>query len=399
MTTSRPLSASELRWRRILPAGILWFISGFLWAPSNDVLRVVFHLGFVFPLFFLWPWRKLHEAETGGSATGLALGLAALAVLSTLWGSPADLLHFVWQWVLLAAWLAGVSWWQDEQGLDLRFLYHLLLGVGVVVGISLLWVFYAGQPWSERLVGWGVPQNPVVVAQTWGVLVIIAYVLSLQARPTMASLAYLGLALLLCVPPLLSQSRWPVLGILCVCTLAWCLIKPGRQRLWQHLPVYLALAAVLVALEPARFWEARGLSFRDAIWSETLQYALQHPWFGAGYTKEGLIPLQVGPFHHAHNAWLDSFYWLGLSGLVLGLCHLGAVLRACRVDALRLPLVLWFVYGCFCLLTDSRTLFWEINSKWFLYWVPAGLIMAFRDRPTSGPAAPGLKGGSPPGIP
>src|SRR5690606_16747265 len=124
----------------------------------------------VLPLFLLWPWRRLDRAETGGSATTLALGLGALAVLSTLWGTPTDMPHFIWQWVLLAAWLAGLSWWQAEQGLDLRVLYHVLLVVGLVIGVSLLWVFYASHPWSERLTGWPVAQNPVVVAQTWGVL-------------------------------------------------------------------------------------------------------------------------------------------------------------------------------------------------------------------------------------
>src|SRR5690606_32211375 len=107
-----PAPARKLWCRKVLAAGIWLFISGFLWAPSNDVLRVVFHLAFVFPLFFLWPWRSPNRAELGGCATGLALSLGALAVLSTLWGTAADMPHFLWQWVLLAAWLAGVSWWQ-----------------------------------------------------------------------------------------------------------------------------------------------------------------------------------------------------------------------------------------------------------------------------------------------
>lgn len=382
---------------KVLAVGLPLFISGFLWAPSNDVLRVVFHLGYLFPLFLLWPWRTLHKEELGGMASGIALALGGLAVLSTQWGSPGDLPWFIWQWLLLAGWLAGVSWWQAGHGIQLQLLYRLLLGLGVLVGISMLWVFYSGQPWGERLVGWAVARNPVLVAQTWGVLVVLAYVLSLQSRQVVASLAYLGLAMVLAVPALLSQSRWPVLGIICVCALAWCLARPGRARLWQHLPVYLLVAGALLTMEPMRFWEARGLSYRDAIWSETWSYALQHPWLGAGYEKDGIIPLQVGPFHHAHNAWLDSFYWLGLAGLAIGLCHLVWVLRACRFDTLRLPLVLWFFYGCFCLLTDSRTLFWEINSKWFLYWIPAGLIVAVRQLPltTADPARPDPRGEHP----
>ncbi|HHX83159.1 MAG TPA: hypothetical protein GX696_09295 [Pseudomonadaceae bacterium] len=367
---------------KVLPVGILLFVTGFLWAPSNDVLRVIFHLSFVFPLLVVWPWRSWPLERVGGMATVFALSFAALGVLSTLWGNSADLPFFIWQWLLLAAWLAGICWWQCRHGTDLRFMYHLLLGVGLLSAVSVLGVFYAQQPWSERLYGWTIAQNPVVVAQTYGVLVIIAYVLSLQSVSRRVSLAYLAAALVLMLPVLMSQSRWPVLGVVLVSGLALLLTRPPRGILLAQLPVYLLVGVAVLVLEPVRFWEARGLSFRDAIWSEVLQLSWQHPWLGAGYSAEGHIPLEVGDFHHAHNAWIDSFYWLGLAGLLLGLCHLQRVLAACRMRAEVLPLSLWFLFGCFCLLTDSRTLFWEINSKWFLYWVPAGLLVAAAYRPS-----------------
>jgi hypothetical protein len=52
------------------------------------------------------------------------------------------------------------------------------------------------------------------------------------------------------------------------------------------------------------------------------------------------------------------------------------LLWSARRRAQLAPLTLWLLYGCGCLLVDSRSLFWEIDAKWLLYWVPAALLAA-----------------------
>ncbi|HEY0894326.1 MAG TPA: hypothetical protein VGE32_14795, partial [Cellvibrio sp.] len=78
----------------------------------------------------------------------------------------------------------------------------------------------------------------------------------------------------------------------------------------------------------------------------------------------------------AHNAWLDILYRTGVVGLGLALIHLVLLLWSARQHRNLAPLALWLVYGCGCLFVDSRSLFWEIDAKWLLYWVPAALLAA-----------------------
>ena len=98
--------------------------------------------------------------------------------------------------------------------------------------------------------------------------------------------------------------------------------------------------------------------------------------WGIGMSESTDIITSVGEYHHAHNAWLDIFYRTGVVGLGLALVHFCLLLWVARRYQNLAPLTLWLIYGCGCLLVDSRSLFWEIDVKWLLYWIPAGLLAA-----------------------
>jgi hypothetical protein len=83
------------------------------------------------------------------------------------------------------------------------------------------------------------------------------------------------------------------------------------------------------------------------------------------------------PFtHHAHNAYIDAFYWTGMIGLLLMGVHLIYVLRHWSNSPQMLPLFLWFIFGCLTALVDRPGFFEHLNPHWFVYWIPAGLIGA-----------------------
>jgi O-antigen ligase len=123
----------------------------------------------------------------------------------------------------------------------------------------------------------------------------------------------------------------------------------------------------------------RGASFRDQIWWDVIAQMRAQPslfLLGVGMDSSTDIVTSIGSYHHAHNAWLDILYRTGVVGLGLALIHLVLLLWSARQHRNLAPLALWLVYGCGCLFVDSRSLFWEIDAKWLLYWVPAALLAA-----------------------
>jgi len=356
--------------------GLLLFLTGFFWSPSNDVLIIFYHLMFLFPFLALAPWKHPLDCNWGGMHTLAALAWAAYSTASSLWGFAEDFWFFLWQFVVLASWLLGSAWMLARHKPDLVNLYQILLMIALLSGLVTILMFYSANPWQECLVGWNMAKNPVLIAQSYGAMAILSWVLSLQAASWKQALGYLIVTASLLFPVFLSQSRWPLLAFVFMALVMLCIARPRREILWAHAPVYLLLAFVVAFMDVTAFLANRGFSYRIDIWHEVWELAREAVLFGSGYMRQDHIPLVVGDFHHPHNAWLDIFYRTGLVGLALALAHLAGLLRCFSRHKDMLPLFAWLGFGCICLLTDSRVLFWEINSKWFLYWIPAGLIAA-----------------------
>lgn len=359
--------------------GVMAFVTAFIWSPSRDGLDVVFYLGFFIPLLLVLPWQKPKMNDYGGWFTVSALAYAGVAVIASLWGEPADVGFFFWQWLVLAFWLCGVSWLVSHRELDLRRLYHVMIVLGLIVGFTSFAYFYSRHPLSERLIGWSVARNPTVIAQIFGAVAIIAYVLSLQARSLRTSSWYFVATLLLLVPVVFSQSRGPALALVAMALTALLLVRPTRAIFIMQMSIgLLAVVSALLFTDLGHILADRGISMslRDVIWRDVWQLALESPVLGSGSVKMDHLHLPSGYFHHPHNAWLDIFYRTGAVGLILALAHLWVLVRAFKPVEHLLPLYIWLGFGCICLFTDSRVLFWELNAKWFLYWIPAGLIGA-----------------------
>src|SRR5690606_27067389 len=108
---------------------------------------------------------------------------------------------------------------------------------------------------------------------------------------------------------------------------------------------------------------------------ELLNRSLAHPWFGLGLEQDSRITIiDAGIFHHAHNSWVDIFYYTGAVGLLLAVWHLVLILRTFTLDKTLLPVYLWFIFGCLCLFTNGAGLLTRPDAQWLMYWIPAGLI-------------------------
>jgi O-antigen ligase len=364
-----------------IAVGFLFFITSFIWAPSRDGVQTVFVLGFLLPLLCVLPFRKPDFLAYGGWFTGLALIFAAYAALTSIWSPVPKTDFFVIQWIVLAVWLSGINWFATQREINLNYLLELLLLSGCFFGLINVLAFYGENSIFSRLNGLFVAHNPNELGVLFGILSLLAYCQWLKSN-TLRQSAHYGLLLMcLLVPLFLSQSRGALLALVMTSLIACFYIQMSKQKMaiLAGLTILSVLVLVVnwfevIALVPDRL----GSGLRDKIWQEVFSRSVnEHLLLGIGLEKEGrIIVPNVGVFNHAHNVWLDTFYRTGVIGLVLILVHVFYVLQKFKLSEMLTPLYLWLMFGLIASMFDYRGFFWEIDLKWFIYWVPVGLISA-----------------------
>lgn len=374
----------EWRERKVLTwtYGGLWvFITAFLWAPSRDGLEGVYALTFFIPILFVLSLDKIVLYLRCGWYLVFALIYASYAASTTLWSSEPDLGYFLLQLFILFSWFYGAIWVFSKKEFDIDVLLDWLIIVGIFVGASLLMVFYINNDFYARLIGWSVLRNPNQVGGVFGALTLFAYLKWLMARNIIINLKYFIAAVILSVPLLASQSRGAILALVIIGFVALTYLRPSILKIALHIfVIFLLVIGVLMNSEDllAVFSSRMGDGERTLVWGEIFFRSIhEHFLFGVGMEKEGRIIIpDLGVFNHAHNAWLDIFYRTGVVGLILALIHLFYILNNFSTSKKLLPLYLWLMYGCLTAMVDSRGFFWQIDVRWFMYWIPAGLITA-----------------------
>lgn len=363
--------------------GVLLFVSGFLWSPSRDGLDVIFVLGVFVPLIILALTKRIQFDDLGGVFTLLACGYAGFTVLASLWGNPKDLKFFFIQFLVLLSWFVAANIVITRSQFNFIRIFNLVVGIAALVGVSSIALFYSENPLGARLVGWSVARNPLVLAEIFGCLSIMCLALSFQSTTWQSSMSYFFCTILLFIPVALTQSRGPVLSFIIMGLVALCIIKPNiKFLLTQFSLVAIGVIGLVVATDLVSILTERGLSFsfRDVIWKDVLTLSKESPIWGSGVMRDDHLTLPSGYFHHPHNAWLDIFYRTGFVGLGLILTYMFLVVKAFRPTKELTVLYIWLGFGCLCLFTNSRMLFWELNAKWFLFWIPAAIITGIHYR-------------------
>jgi len=383
---SDKLEKKLLSWAAI---GLLVFVSAFLWSPSRDGLQGIYALAFFIPMLIVLLLRKPGFAEYGNWLTLSALVYSLFSALSSLWGNPADFPFFVAQWLVLAVWLCGSSL-VVKTGLvnPEKFLTAFIaLGIAVIL-ISILYYygFVYGHTTSEiRLYGWNVFRNANELGAMCGVIALLSFISALKDDNSTKRMWMFYLLMILALTGLvLSWSRSAMLAFLCVGLISILIFRPKIYRLFPLM--ILVVAAITVAIltkdlhsfDLQRYLE-RGEwdSGRFVIWKEIASRTHDHLLLGIGLARDTNITLpDATVLNHAHNAWLDTFYRTGLLGLALLCTHVYFLVRSFNRSPYLFALYMWLLYGCACSLFDGRIFFWEVGAKWFLYWIPAGLIAA-----------------------
>jgi O-Antigen ligase len=364
-----------LNWMNI---GLILFVTGFIWMPKRDGLQTIFALFFLLPVLYTIPFRKPEFTFYGGWASLLAIIFATYSVVTSFWAPISKVDFFVIQWFVLVSWLLGVSWLASQREINWNQLQELLLLIGALVGIMNLFSFYGSNPLSVRMEGFLIAKNPNEVGALFGILSLLAFCQWLRSYQIKEVCHYGLLSLLLSFPLLLSQSRGALVALIVTGLMAIFYIRPSRNKSILLLGFGLIIVIGILLNRELLTGDRFAMGFRDIIWQEIFSRSVnEHFWFGIGMEKfEKIIIPDVDVFDHAHNVWLDTFYHTGFIGLILGLLHVFYVLQKFKPTPLQISFYLWLMFGLIASMLDYRTFFWQIDFKWFLFWIPVGLISA-----------------------
>jgi hypothetical protein len=400
MSVSRFFSDRIWREERVATyasVGILVFLTSFFWAPTRDFMHAVYGLAFFAPILLVLLLRKPSFDQYGGWFSGLALLYAGYASVSTLWSDAPRLEFFIQHFIFLAVWLAGTAWLASRNQLNIERVYRVLILFGALCSIVFQTVFHARgyfvgyDPSLGTRFGFtsfGVTRNPNTIGFVFGATTLVAYVWWLQSRGWREGVGRFLLLLLNGSAVLATQSRGPILALALALGLGFAVCH-GLSRKWKtHILAVLFLfggfaVAIQQQLIPNR-WDSASVasSLRPEIWQHLVNRTEeQNIWFGQGLVKTTRIHIpgleeRLPYTHHAHNAYIDALYWTGLVGLLLMFAHMVYILRHWSNSPRILPLFLWFLFGCLTALVDRPGFFEHLNSHWFVYWIPAGLIGA-----------------------
>jgi hypothetical protein len=357
-------------------------------------MHVVYCLVFFLPVLLVLVLRKPNFQDYGGRFTSLALLYAGYAASSTLWSSSPRPLFFAQHFLFLAVWLCGTAWLANRGQLNLDRIYNLLSYTGAIMAPVLFIVCYYPKfgvfehPLGERFgfIDYGVARHPNTLALIFGITTLLSYMKWLSASGWKSNAWFLALLLINVTPVLASQSRSMVICLPLVLAVGFFLRGTSRWKVFVHILCALLFVSLLFTqretLTSLIAPRINAPTYREQIWHYTINTTVQeHLLFGSGLVKTTRIAVpgleqDLPALAHAHNAFIDAFYWTGLVGLLLMSAHLGYLLWHWSRSKELLPLFLWLLFGCLTALVDRPGFFEHLSGHWFVYWIPAGLIGA-----------------------
>ena len=232
------------------------------------------------------------------------------------------------------------------------------------------------------------------------------YSLGRLHNPVIASLSY-GMAATLCANFLLMQAgRIRILWAVCLFLLLVAITLTETRSVWFGLVVSLPVALFLQENMSIKrkvmifftgcslllfigwstwfmgFWEEmfhRGVSYRPEIWLTTIQNTLgTNPLFGNGIVTSSELMIDGFDFQHPHSIYISTFFYGGLTGLVLLLLLIATsfweVLKV-RLSPLAILAASSLSYSAIVFLFDGDRLLTKVDFVWIAFWLPIALCL------------------------
>jgi hypothetical protein len=221
----------------------------------------------------------------------------------------------------------------------------------------------------------------MLMLNLWPGLLILGALKSIPRRIVVVMLFFLALA----VPIALSEHDSSQLALVLspvIFGLAWywrSLVIRGLAVLWCLCFVFVIPLDQLAYQQGLHLapWLPDSARARVIIWQYTAEHALEHPWLGIGVSSTSAVKAQTkGPEdrpegfvfkrttgQHAHDIFLQSWYELGLVGVVLAaIAGALVVLRIGLLPVLALP----FGAASFMAFFAIAAFAWSIWQTWFM---------------------------------
>lgn len=365
------------RWSRgWMCFGLLWFLLGIAFAPTNKIYQQGLTLFLWLPaMVFAWSAREQLK-QVWQSQRWICLTLAVLAVwglISLFWTNAEDGSREAKRLLYIGVFLLFFPVMAERQPVRIIRLMQWS-GAGLALSSLLAMIkFYGieGNAWYARLEGLGQLSHPILGAYVIG----LAAVWMLHWMPRgrwmqVASFAAIGLLGLFVVA---SQSRGAAVALLfsVVAMPLWC-----RDRRSTVIAIAATVAAVAVFVSMQSLMLSRGVSFRPQIFMASLQMIAERPWTGLGLGGDYFVYWNDHRFDHSHNLFTHVAIELGLPGMLLwSAVWFGVLWQAwkARTSQFGKGLIGMWVFSTLAMQFDAANLTGTPRAEWFITWLPVAL--------------------------
>ncbi|MFJ4343870.1 O-antigen ligase family protein [Pseudomonas sp. NPDC089401] len=363
----------------LLPVGWMVILTGMFWAWDRTLYHKLYYFFVAAPtlIVLLMQPRQL-KALVANPLFIAFLVFSGYTLASIAWSDTGNSVGSLVKRPLYIAMLlfsAGIIALRSPSQL-LQCTYLAAVFAALAAGLSLAYFVFSGQvEASGRLDGYGALYNPLLTAHVFGAFASIWLAHWFWARNALSPLPLVCLALL-GAAILATGSRTPLIGL--AAALGWLILVGNRKRG----VIALAVAAVVLLAVACLYPEAitqRGVSYRPAIWMDSLRQIAEHPWLGHGYDSPMtvIIPGMEKPLADPHNIELGVLYAGGVVGLGLWMVLYALAIYFCwtyrRHPGVTLAAA-WLVFGFASGLTEGSAFMSRPKEHWFLIWLPMAMV-------------------------
>ena len=365
----------------VFPVALLCMLTGLFWVDDRSIFHKVFYYLCVLPALLFFALRP-HTVVTDlldSKVFAAYLLFSVYTVITLIWSSTPESAMRLAKRPFLILFLFCLVFelaCSNKERLKKAVIAASVISI-VAAAFALLHYWQGTEAGSDRLVGYGAFDNPLLTSHVFGFF--MAWWLGMLIGEKNKFQPYAITAIFVLGSLLLaSGSRTPLLATAAV--VIWLAVISGNRRG--------ALAVLVVALITMTVWlftpgilTQRGLSHRTEIWADVWQQVMQKPWFGYGY--EAPLRVYLEGIHitllDAHNMSLSILFHGGFLGLILWIAIYGRALLESwqwRKNRWVQAFSATVVYGLVAGMTEGGSFFSRPKEHWFMIWIPLVLLAA-----------------------
>ena len=370
---------------------LIFFICNFYFAPSSKFLHNVFFIFILFP-FCIHAFQHRTYWRTEFSRYKVYIGLCGALLLSSIvnFTTFKEFGHEFSQILYVTGFIGAIALTvRDNPNILIQLLRAISYAGFLGAIICICAEYYQNGNLSNRLTGWGVMENPIVLSSIYAFSAFSSIHMYISSKINSASSWRF---LVLVIPPisvvLLTQSRGPLLALI-IASAAYFLITISIRAIIIG-AISIATITTIVLLNTdihSRLLSLDGA--RPAIWEQALKKISNKPLLGHGLqetkridalakfqTADGRFEEKVVNFLHPHSVYLTTLLHGGILALIIFGAVIFSALYAKEITIWHFLLLFGLIYMTF----DGSRLFDSPKELWLINWLPLGILLAQRTR-------------------